>query len=131
MSPELSALAALVALQIVFGLTVTAVVSARTGVGYVLGSRAETDVDLSTGLVGRLHRARLNAFEALVYFTPTVAVVELGGLNSPTTAAAAWTFVAARVAYLACYALDLVPWRSVVWLIGIAAIATMLGSAVP
>ena len=129
MTPELQALAAVVALQIVFGLTTTAVVSGRTGIGYIFSSR-EDRVDLDTGLVGRLHRARVNCFEALIYFTPAVALVVLADASSPTTAAAAWTFVAARVGFVVCYALDLTPWRSYVWIVGIIAIAVMLGASV-
>jgi uncharacterized MAPEG superfamily protein len=126
MTPELTALATLVVVQIVFGFAVTGLVSTRTGTGYLLSSREQADVDLSSGLVGRMHRARVNGFEALVYFTPTVVVVELSGAATPATAALAWAFVAARLAFIACYALDLVPWRTIVWTVGTLAVAAML-----
>ncbi|MEL6960883.1 MAG: MAPEG family protein [Pseudomonadota bacterium] len=128
MTPELTALAALVALQALFGLSVSGLVSTRTGLGYIFGSREEA-VDLETGLVGRMHRARINTFEALTYFTPTVLIVYLADAANSLTAAAAWTFVAARVVFVLCYALDLSPWRSIVWFVGLGAILTMLGAA--
>lgn len=128
MPPELAALAALVAFQIVFGLTVTWIVGNRTGRAYILGSRSE-EVDLSSGFVGRMHRARLNTFEALAYMTPTVAILAMAGAGTAFTAIAAWVFVACRVLYCISYALDLVPWRTLFWLIGIAMIAAMLGAA--
>ncbi|WP_425091395.1 MAPEG family protein [Tropicimonas sp. S265A] len=130
MTPELTALATLVAFQIVLGIATTAVVSTRTGTQYLYSSREATDVDLTTGLVGRMHRARINTFEALIYFTPTVAIIALADASSATTVAAAWTFVAARALYVFCYAFDLVPWRTYIWTVGILAVAVMLGSAV-
>ena len=129
MTPELAALAALVAIQVVFGLTVSTIVSGRTGMGYIFSSR-DKDVDLHSGFVGRMHRARVNNFEALIYFTPTVMIVHLAGASTSTTAMAAWVFVAARVGFIACYAFDLTPWRSLVWGVGTAAIVVMLGAAV-
>ncbi len=126
MTPELTALATLVALQIVFGLSVTGLISLRTGAGYILSSR-EQEVDLTTGFIGRMHRARINNFEALAYFTPAVAIVTLSNTANETTAIAAWVFIASRLAFIAAYALDLAPWRSIVWLIGIGAVATMVG----
>ena len=52
MMPELTALGTLVALQIVLGLSTSAIVSTRTGASYILSSR-ETLVDLDSGFVGR------------------------------------------------------------------------------
>ena len=128
MTPELTALGTLVALQIALGLATSAIVSTRTGSAYILSSR-EDPADLESGFVGRMHRARINCFEGLIYFTPAVLVVVLGDAATQGTAVAAWVFVATRIGFVFCYALDLVPWRSIVWMIGIAAIAYMLGVA--
>ena len=128
MTPELTALATLTALQVVFGLAVTYIVSTRTGQGYILSSRDEA-VDLTTGFVGRMHRARINNFEALIYFTPAALILALSETGTAHSAAAAWVFVATRITFIVCYALDLTPWRSIVWLIGIACIALMLLTA--
>jgi uncharacterized MAPEG superfamily protein len=128
MTPELTALAALVGFQMVFGLSVSAIVSTRTGAAYILGSR-EGDADLQSGFVGRMHRARSNTFEALIYFTATVVVVVLGEASDDTTAAAAWTFFGARLLFVVCYALNLNPWRSTVWMVGWLALAVMLWQA--
>lgn len=128
MTPELTALATLVAVQIVLGIATTAIVGTRTGTGYLFSSREDKNVDLTTGFVGRMHRARVNNFEALAYFTPTVTVVVLAEASTAATVFAGWTFVAARIVYIFCYALDLTPWRTYIWTVGIVAIATMLGS---
>ena len=130
MSPELMALTTLVALQILFGISTSLIVGSRAGIGYLFSSREDEGVDLTSGFVGRMHRARTNNFEAMAYFTPTVAVVELAGTNSETTAAAAWVFVTARIGFILCYAFDLTPWRTLVWYVGTIAVATMLIASV-
>lgn len=75
---------------------------------------------------GRLYRALDNHFEALILFTLAVVVVTLSGSASAFTAACAWTYLAARILYVPAYWLGLVPWRSVVWLLGFAATLAML-----
>ncbi len=81
------------------------------------------------GIPGRLYRALNNLFEALILFTLAVVVVELSGANSGFTAAAAWTFLAARIAYVPAYAFGLVPWRSVIFGVGAAATFAMIVAA--
>jgi uncharacterized MAPEG superfamily protein len=128
MSPELTALGVMVLVQTVLGIVTTAIVSKRTGTDYILSSR-DASADLQTGFVGRMVRARTNSFEALIYFTPAVALVVLAEAGSGTTTAAAWTFVAARLGFVLCYALDLAPWRSLVWMVGMAAVVVMVVEA--
>ncbi len=78
---------------------------------------------------GRLHRALSNHFEALVLFTIAVAVVTLGEASSPLTRTAAWIYLAARLAYVPAYAFGWVPWRSVIWSVGLLATLAMLLAA--
>lgn len=78
---------------------------------------------------GRLFRALNNHFEALVLFTLAVVVVTLAEASSPLTTACAWTYLAARIAYVPAYYLGLVPWRSVIWAVGWVATALMLLAA--
>jgi uncharacterized MAPEG superfamily protein len=100
----------------------------QLGLARTLGPRDEP-LHL-TGVPGRLHRALGNLFEALVLFTAAVVVVELSGASSAFTAACAWTFLAARVAYVPAYAFGLVPWRSVIFAVGATATLAMVLAAI-
>jgi uncharacterized MAPEG superfamily protein len=125
--PELAALAAAVIVQFA-ALTAYSVVGNRQlGHRVTLGPRDK--LPPLSPLLGRLQRCAANGFEGLALFTPAVLVVVLSGQSSPLTAAAAWTYVAARALYIPAYALGLVPWRSLVWGIGAGAICLMLFAA--
>tara|TARA_R110002124_G_scaffold107409_2_gene259838 strand:+ start:9572 stop:9994 length:423 start_codon:yes stop_codon:yes gene_type:complete len=78
---------------------------------------------------GRIYRAMNNHFEALILFTLAVVVVTLLGQSTPFTTACAWVYLAARVLYVPAYAFGWVPWRSVIWMIGLAATALMILAA--
>ena len=81
-------------------------------------------------VTGRLHRALTNHFEGLVLFTLAVVALALTGEADHITLACAWTYLAARVLYVPAYALGLVPWRSVVWVVGwLATVAMLLAAA--
>ena len=88
MDTELLPLAALVGSQLVLGLVATYCVSRVTGAGWVLGSRG-VDADLGGTLAGRMARARVNGFEAIVYFAPIVFLLEAGDGSTVTTVTAA------------------------------------------
>ncbi len=70
-----------------------------------------------------------NHFEGLILFTLAVLVVTLGDQSTPLTATCAWIYLAARLAYVPAYAFGWVPWRSLIWLTGLAATTTMLIAA--
>lgn len=78
---------------------------------------------------GRLYRAFDNMFEALILFTIAVVVITLAEKSSTLTQMAAWTFLAARIAYIPAYYLGLVPYRSLIWFVGFFATLTMLVAA--
>lgn len=99
----------------------------QAGTGAALGPRDEP-VRL-TGYAGRLQRALDNHFEGLVMFTLAVVVVTLSGATSTLTAAAAWTYLGARVLYVPAYALGWSPWRSVIWAVGFLSTFVMIGAA--
>ena len=127
MTPELTALAAAVLVQFA-ALTAYSVVGNRQlGPRVTLGPRDK--IPPLSPLLGRLQRAVTNGYEGLALFTPAVLVVTLSHQSSPLTTAAAWTFVAARALYIPAYAFGLVPWRSLVWGIGMAAICLLLFAA--
>jgi uncharacterized MAPEG superfamily protein len=130
MTPELTALALAGLLQAVQYILMSVPANLELGPRKTLGPR--DDADLASQLsprTARLYRALDNHFEGLILFTLAVVVVTLGDARSPFTAACAWTYLAARVLYVPAYAFGLVPWRSVIWLVGFTATALMLVAA--
>lgn len=128
MTPELAALTAAVLLQIAtLGLMALAA-NLELGPRITAGPRDGALPPLSKRL-GRLMRTVSNGFEGLILFAPAVLIVTLAGEASPVTAFAAWAYVAARALYLPAYVFGLVPWRSLVWGIGLLATLTLLVAA--
>lgn len=70
------------------------------------------------GLRARANAAQHNCFEAFPFFAVGVILAALGGVDGDALEALSWAFVAARVAYVACYVVDKATWRSVAWIIG-------------
>lgn len=127
MTPEITALALAGLLQAVQFVLMAAPANAQAGPERTTGPRDEP-LHL-TGLAGRLKRAMDNHFEGLILFTLAVVVVTLAGASNGFTAAMAWAYLAARVAYVPAYAYGLSPWRSVIWTVGFAATIAMIVSA--
>ena len=99
----------------------------QVGPRYAMGPRDEGRT--LTGFAGRAQRAMNNMFEAMILFTPAVLVIELSGQKGPATAAAAWIFYGARIAYLPAYLFGWMPGRSLIWMAGFFATLFMLGAA--
>jgi uncharacterized MAPEG superfamily protein len=130
MTPELTALALAGLLQVVQYVLMSVPANRELGPGATLGPRDGTDLRARLSpRAGRLVRALDNHFEGLVLFTLAVTVVTLSSQSSGLTAACGWIYLAARVLYVPAYAFGLVPWRSVVWLVGFAATVAMLLAA--
>lgn len=127
MTPELTVLTLAALLQVLqfcaYSYTANQQVSRKTA----LGPRDEP-VQL-TGTAGRFKRAMENHFEGLILFTIACTIVTLGEQSTATTQISAWIYLAARIAYVPAYALGLIPWRSVVWFIGLLATTIMLIAA--
>lgn len=83
-------------------------------------SPRDGDLKLSTQ-TERLRRALANHTENIGPFIIAVVLVELTNSNNWLTAIAAWVFVLARALYLPAYALGWVPWRSVIYIVGLVA----------
>lgn len=83
-----------------------------------------------TGWRQRAHWAHQNAFEAFPLFAASLLAAQAAVPASPVIPAAAWGFVAARVAYAACYIADVAALRSLVWFAGVACCAALLIAAV-
>lgn len=127
MTTELYILTLVALLQVVqFGLYSVAG-NLQAGVKAGLSPRDQT-VEL-TGAAGRLKRAMDNHFEGLILFTIAVVVVTLGDQSSTTTQLCAHTYLIARLLYIPAYVQGLVPWRSVIWMVGFIATVIMLIAA--
>ncbi|MBL4812458.1 MAG: MAPEG family protein [Rhodobacteraceae bacterium] len=127
MTPELTVLALAALLQFIQFCGYSLSATLQVGVKVTAGSR-DKPITL-TGSTGRQQRAFANHFEALTLFTIAVLVVTLGDQSTGFTAACAWVFLAARLLYVPAYIFGLVPWRSIIWFVGVLATVAMLISA--
>jgi uncharacterized MAPEG superfamily protein len=129
MTPELTSLTLAALLQIVqIGLYATPA-NLEVGVGYTSSARDRPPSKPLSVTTLRLQRAMNNHFEGLILFTIAVVVVTLSNQSTATTQFAAYTYVAARVAYIPAYAFGWRPWRSAIWFVGFLATLTMLVAA--
>ncbi len=129
MTPELTALTLAALLQIVQFAAYAIPANRDLGMGYTMSARDREPSREMSETTARLGRAFANHFESLALFTIAVLVIQLSGQNTPSTAACAWTYLAARIAYVPAYALGLKPWRSLIWFAGFGSIALMLIAA--
>lgn len=130
MTPELTALTLAALLQGLQFLIVAIPATARLGPRVAMGTR--DDGPLESQLpphLARLSRALDNHFDALILFTIAVTITHLSQTTTLFTAVCAWTYLAARVAYVPAYALGWTPWRSRIWSIGFLSSMLMLIAA--
>jgi uncharacterized MAPEG superfamily protein len=127
MTVELVVLALAALLAVVQLLLFAVPANREIGTGYLMGPR-DDGVTL-TGRTARLQRAFNNHIEGLVLYMAATVVVVLGDAVSAFTHLCALAYLAARIAYVPCYAYGLSPWRSVVWAVGFFATLFMLLAA--
>ncbi|MEO1798694.1 MAG: MAPEG family protein [Pseudomonadota bacterium] len=134
MTPELTALTLAALLQVLqFGLMSVAA-NRDLGPGKTMSARDESRLGGSlqsqlSDKPGRLFRAFSNHFEGLILFSIACLVIHVSGQSTAFTAICAFTYLAARVAYVPAYYFGLAPWRSIIWFMGFAATALMLLAA--
>ncbi|MEM9476632.1 MAG: MAPEG family protein [Pseudomonadota bacterium] len=131
MTPELTALALAGLLQVVQFVLMSVPANLELGAGKTLSPRDRerlggTLEDQLSPKTARLYRALNNHFEGLILFTLAVVVVTLSDQSTAFTAACAWVYLAARLAYVPAYYFGLSPWRSLIWMAGFFATALML-----
>ncbi|MBY6164754.1 MAPEG family protein [Pseudooceanicola nitratireducens] len=134
MTPELTALTLAGLLQVGQIALMSVTANLELPSGKTLGPRDPQKlggplIDQVSPRTGRIFRAMNNHFEGLILFTLAVLVVTLGDQSTTLTATCAWIYLAARLAYVPAYAFGWVPWRSLIWLTGLAATTTMLIAA--
>ncbi len=69
--------------------------------------------------------AHQNGFESFPAFAAAVLIAHVKGANPDHAAALALTYVASRLAYVACYLADRATLRSAVWFVGMLAIGAL------
>ncbi|WP_375174499.1 MAPEG family protein [Pseudooceanicola sp.] len=126
MTPELTALTLAALLQVIQIAMYSVAGQSQAGRKAALKPRDEK-IEL-TGKPGRIQRAMNNHFEGLLLFAIAALVTAHAG-STAFTAACAWIYLAARVLYIPAYIFGWVPWRSLIWLTGLAATTLMLLSA--
>jgi uncharacterized MAPEG superfamily protein len=95
-----------------------------TGIAKRIGGRYDNNDPRSVaqnyhGAARRAYAAHQNSFEAFPLFAAAVLVAELKGGPRGVVDMLAVGFIAARIAYTACYILDQATLRSLVWTVGI------------
>ncbi|NIZ12900.1 MAPEG family protein [Phaeobacter sp. HF9A] len=125
MTPELSALAATVLIHVVTVFWSQRALEADIGHDGNVGTRENLDDRLSERS-NRLRRSLANHTENIGPFIIAVLLVTLTDTASSFTAICAWTYVAARALYVPAYAFAWVPWRSVIFAIGLLATVSMI-----
>lgn len=127
MTPELTALALAALLQVaqiaLFSVTAQAQVGTRTAL------RPRDQEVVLTGKAGRAQRAMENHFEGLILFGIAVLVLAVADKSGPVTILCSWLYLTARVLYIPAYIFGWVPWRSLIWLVGLAATTMLLVTA--
>lgn len=129
MTPELTALTLAALLQVVQYILFAIPANLELGPGYTSSARDRPPSRELSVKTARLQRALNNHFEGLILFTIAVIVITFTKITSPFTAACAFAYLGARIAYIPAYYLGLRPWRSLIWAVGFFATTLMLLAA--
>ena len=125
MTPELTALAWSLVLALVHVLAPAFSRTRQYGLAWNASAR-DAATEPPSPIAGRLARAQANFFESLPLFAAAVLIVYVADLETEGTLIAAWTWLAARVAYLPIYAAGVPYLRGLVWIVSILALLTLL-----
>ncbi len=126
MTPELTALTLAALLQAVQYILYAIPANLELGTRYTAGSRDFPPDQQMSKRTARLGRAMQNHFEGLILFAIAVTVITLADKSTALTTACAFTYLAARLAYIPAYAYGLNPWRSLIWFLGFLSTLTIL-----
>ena len=125
MTPELAALSALALLHFATIFIAQRFLTRDIGTEGNTGTRENLDAQLAPVTL-RLRRATANFTENVGPFIIAIVVVVLAGKTSTATAVLAWVYVAARVLYVPAYALAWVPWRTLIFGVGMLSTLALL-----
>ena len=129
--PELTVLALAGLLQVLQITLMAIAANLELGFGKTLGPRDRERLggdleSLASPGTQRLFRAMNNHFEGLILFGIAVGILVMGDRTSALTATLAWIYLGARVLYVPAYYFGWVPWRSLIWCVGLGATTLML-----
>ena len=124
MSLELNALVLAALLQVVQIALYSVAGQRQVGRRAALRPRDEK-IEL-TGTAGRLHRAMDNHFEGLLLFAIAVLVLSVADRSTLYTVGLSWLYLLARILYIPAYVFGWVPWRSLIWLVGLGSTVGLL-----
>ena len=97
----------------------------ETGTAYNASARDDDGPPVGV-ITGRLQRAQKNLFETLPLFIGAVLIAHLGGRDGALTGWGVALYFWARVVYLPLYAFGVPKVRSIVWGVGLLALAVYL-----
>lgn len=134
MTPELTVLTLAALLQVLQFVLMSVPANLELGPGKTTSARDRSKLGGSleeqlSEKTARLYRALNNHFEGLILFTIACVVITLSEQSTGFTAACAWAYLVARIAYIPAYYLGLRPWRSLIWMVGFTATTLMLLAA--
>jgi uncharacterized MAPEG superfamily protein len=127
MTPELTVLTLAALLQVAQLALYSVAGQAQAGTKAAMKPRDE-GITL-TGKPGRIKRALDNHFEGLILFGIAATVIAASGQSTAFTAGCAWAYLGARILYVPAYVFGWVPWRSLIWMVGLGATVLMLLAA--
>ena len=107
-----------VALLISGILPVVCAVIAKAGFKHYDNHNPRAWLAKQTGFRARANAAQSNSFEAFPFFAAGVLLALLVGVDHGKIETLSISFIAARIAYIACYLGDKATLRSVAWIIG-------------
>ncbi|SLN61253.1 MAPEG family protein [Aquimixticola soesokkakensis] len=125
MTPELLALGATALIHVAIVGWSQKSLEADVGHEGNVGTRENLDARLSEK-TKRLRRALANHTENIALFVIAVVMVQFTGSNGWFTAICAWVFVIARALYVPAYAFAWVPYRSLIFTVGLVACLAMI-----
>ncbi|MDB4222716.1 MAPEG family protein [Granulosicoccus sp.] len=128
---EITVLVLATLLQVVQLILMAVPANLELGVGKTLSPRDEARLGGSllsqvSVRTGRLMRALNNHFEALLLFAIAVIAVTITDNSTPLTVVCSWAYLGARILYVPAYVFAWVPWRSMIWMVGLTATVIML-----
>jgi uncharacterized MAPEG superfamily protein len=125
MTTEMTALAFMLVLALVYVLAPTHFRNKETGLEWNMGPRDDPGPPVGQ-LTGRLMRARDNLFETLPIYIGAVLINEVSNNNTLLTMLGAWLYPLSRAAYLPLYAWGVPGPRTAAWAIGLMAIVALI-----
>lgn len=125
MTPDLIPLAIVGLMHIAQFAVASYMANVDLGQGYTTSARDRAPSREMRLTTARMLRAYDNHVQMFPFFAAIVLAIHVTGQISGVTTVAAWVYLVARIAYVPAYAFGWQPWRSYIWLVAMAATATL------